>query len=112
MNTKQTLSRAQKRALQQQRNDVRAALQHAPTKRLLGKVLDMCGLYSYGGSNPTDMALLAGRRAVGLDLRGMLDDADPYAYVALSAEAVKAREEARSAAAAEAQGKAEDDDTY
>lgn len=68
----------------------------------------MCGMYAYGGSNPTDLTLAAGRRAVGIDLRALLDDADPYAYVAISAEAVKAAEEARREAATQGNDDAND----
>ena len=89
-----SLSRAQKRRIQQRRRDVVAALQHEPTKRLLRIVFEMTGIYASSVPQPDSLLMQAGRRNVGLELMALLNDADPFAYVALCAQAVKERQEA------------------
>lgn len=91
MTNEQNLSRAQRKRLAQQRSDIRAALTHGPTKRLLGTIFDMCGLYRAAGAKPEELLLQSGRRNVGLEIVALLNDTDPYAYTAIQAEAIKSR---------------------
>ena len=91
MANEQNLSRAQRKRLAQQRSDIRAVLTHGPSKRLLGTIFDLCGLYRAAGAKPDELLLQAGRRNVGLDLMALLNDTDPYAFTAIQAEAIKAR---------------------
>ena len=89
------LSRRKKAALARRKSDLQAALAHPPTRRLLATIFDMAGVYApaaYGDA--LSMARSQGRRDVGLDLRGLIDSADPLAFVAIEAEAVTARIEA------------------
>lgn len=93
--TQATLSRRKKAALARRKSDLQAALAHPPTRRLLATIFDMTGVYAaaaYGDA--LQMARSQGRRDVGLDLRGLIDSADPLAFVAIEAEAVNARIEA------------------
>lgn len=40
------LTRSQKKALNEQRNDLRQALEHGPTRRFLRRLFDDCGLFA------------------------------------------------------------------
>lgn len=88
MNIEGKASRRQKAAKERARADIKAALEHAPTRRLLGQVFDMTGIYDLSAYDATSLSIAAGRREVGLRLRLMIDDADPLAFVAIEAEAI------------------------
>lgn len=89
--------------MERNRADIKAALEHAPTRRLLGQVFDLAGIYDLSSYDATVLAVAAGRREVGLKLRMLIDDADPLAFVAIEAEAINRKREAADLAVREKQ---------
>lgn len=92
----EALSRRKKAAAARRRQEIEAALKHGPTRRLLAMIFDLAGMYApaaYG--DELALARSQGRRDVGLELRGLIDDADPLAFVAIEAEAVNRKLEAK-----------------
>lgn len=90
------MSRRQKAAAARRKQEIEAALKHGPTRKLLAMVFDISGMYApaaYGDA--LSMARSQGRRDVGLELRGLIDSADPLAFVAIEAEAVQRKIEAK-----------------
>lgn len=82
-------SRAQKRLIQQFENDVRAALDHAPTRRLLGQIIEETGVFLPVMPSQIDgaAAFENGRRSVGLGLIDALNRVSPGAFIAIQTEA-------------------------
>lgn len=103
-------TRRKRAALARRKQDIEAALKHAPTRRLLATIFDMTGIYAPAAfGDAVEMARSCGRRDVGLDLRGLIDSADPLAFVAIEAEAVGRRTEAQASQERERHAAAADD---
>lgn len=73
------MSRRQRKARNQLLNEFGAALQHAPARKVMRAIIDMCGVYD--PSTPAD------RRAVGLELIHVISQVGEHEYVNLMKEA-------------------------
>lgn len=60
------------------KENVRAAMQNKAARVVLWKILEMADVYRISG--PDDPRFYEGRRSVGVDILGLLDDADPLLY--------------------------------
>lgn len=77
------LSRSQKAALKEQRQDFQLALGHEPTRKLLRRLLTTCGLFD---RNPEGDKYLEGRRSVAMDLISEMTEIDVHAFPRLMQE--------------------------
>lgn len=102
MNTTQHMSRSQKRAMQQHRNDAEAVLKHEPTMRFLCRIMDECRYFNdpFAGNSNTTFRNIGEQEAARKIVRA-LEGADPDALVKLLNTAAKQR--ARDASTSEEQ---------
>lgn len=102
------LSRSQTKALKEQRADLAAAYGHEPTRRVLRRLLDACGVFSYNPSTDNAVFYTEGQRSVGLWLIAELNAIDVHALPRLLQEG--ANEAVVNHAAAKNMENQEDDD--
>ena len=87
------LTRSQKRQQKQLASDVRAMLEHAPSRRILCHLLDMTGMFTTSFTGNSETFFREGKRSVGLYLMNLINSHDPNAFIRLLQEAENHRHE-------------------
>lgn len=95
------LSRAQRAKQRQMDADLEKCLEHGPTRRLLGTVIDGAGVFDFPGG-PEDSRFREGRRSVGLEIISLLTRVDPMAFVEMQRDLVTERQKQSDRAARDA----------
>lgn len=69
--------------------NVRAVLATTQGKELLWEIMSMCGIYNNTFTGNSSTFFAEGKRAIGLEILGLLSDADPTAYARMQLERSK-----------------------
>lgn len=91
MSDNAVMTRAQRAALKQAQNDLRAALDDARMRRVLMRIVDGTGVFQRSFTGNSETFYREGRRSVGLEIIEMVEQVEPDAFIALQVEMAKLR---------------------